>query len=293
MLGLDVLKKRYRHYRQGRRDRVLLRHIAETLEGSAAQAGAARRSSDRELVVSLTSFSKRFRHLHLTLDSLSQQTIKPDRIVLYLTKEDAETTTPEIKKRLSAAVELRIVEDLRSYKKLIFALSEFPDADIVTVDDDLIYPPTLLEELVAGREDDNTVICHRAHRVTMDATGAFLPYRSWDWDVQDEAARRPSVDIMPTGSGGVLYPPGALPPQARDKTVFLELCPRADDVWFYWMARMNGACHKKVGEKFVLLEVPQTQQFGLRHDNWGGGNDEQIAAMLARFGPPFDRKLRA
>ena len=276
-----------RRQRQLGRDGRRLDEMAEALRLSAKCAGSVKDTSGRQTVVTLTSFAKRFKYLHLTIDSLFNQTLIPNQVVLYLGRQDEQSLTRELELRVSNGLQIRFVEDLRSYTKLVYALSDYPDVDLITVDDDLIYSPDMLEQLVAGRGDDTTIICHRAHRLLPNGSGGFMPYTEWDWDVQDSAARKPSTDIMPTGVSGVLYPPGALPDSARDAETFMRLCPRADDVWFYWMARLNGTRHKKVGGKFRFLEAPQTQQFGLRQTNLPGGNDSQIAAMLAEFGSPI------
>ena len=45
-------------------------------------------SLDKELVVSLTSYPSRFNILPITIQSLLNQTVKPDRIILWLYEKD-------------------------------------------------------------------------------------------------------------------------------------------------------------------------------------------------------------
>ena len=45
-------------------------------------------SLDKELIVSLTSYPKRFDILPITIQSLLNQTVKPDRIILWLYEKD-------------------------------------------------------------------------------------------------------------------------------------------------------------------------------------------------------------
>ena len=100
---------------------------------------------------------------------------------------------------------------LRSYKKIIPALEAFPQAFIVTADDDLYYPRDWLTKLVGGFAPNERVIaCVRAHKPEM-SRGTFGPYSSWTWEFVTSGEVRD--DLFPTGGAGALYPPGSLAPE--------------------------------------------------------------------------------
>jgi hypothetical protein len=241
-----------------------------------------------ELIVSLTSYPARFDTLHLCIRSLLDQTVRPDRVILWISQADAAALPRKVHALASLGLEVRPVADTRSYKKLVDALAAFPDAFIATADDDIYYARDWLETLVAGVEPGvDAVICHRAHRIP-HATSGLPPYLSWQWDVQDDAARLPSVDLVATGVGGVLYPPRVLHAETTDSATFMSLCPRGDDLWFYWMARRTGATYRKVGGPFVQKMLPGSQEEALFNENSGGVYDEQIARLSARYGLPND-----
>ena len=135
---------------------------------------------ESELVISLTSQPKRYKLLHYTLKSLINQTVKPDRIVLYLCREEAEYVTQEMKLLCLSGVEIRVTRDnIRSYKKIIPTLIDFPEAFIVTADDDIIYKSTWLEELVEAYKVLGGVVAQRAHLIQYDNRGNIQPYNSW------------------------------------------------------------------------------------------------------------------
>jgi hypothetical protein len=239
-----------------------------------------------ELLVSLTSYPRRFATLHLCIRSLMDQTTRPDRLVLWIARTDAAALPRKVRALESRGLEVRLVQDTRSYKKLVDALTEFPAAFVATADDDTYYPRDWLETMVAGVEPgSNVVLCHRAHRIPV-ADGALPPYLSWQWDVQDDASRRPSVDLLATGVGGILYPPGVLHADATDGAAFMKLCPTGDDLWFYWMARRTGATYRKVGGTFVQRALPGSQEESLFGQNAVAAYDEQIARLGARYGLP-------
>ena len=50
----------------------------------------------RELIVSLTSYPKRFSTLHLTLKSLLTQSVRPDRVILWLAEADKNAVPPAV-----------------------------------------------------------------------------------------------------------------------------------------------------------------------------------------------------
>ena len=238
-----------------------------------------------ELIVSLTSYPARFPTLHLTLRSLLAQTVQPDRLLLWIAEEDLPQLPAEVHSLEAFGLEVRGCEDLRSYKKLVPTLRAHPGAYIVTADDDVYYRPDWLETLVGGVvEGERAVICHRTHRLRRQIGGRIVPYIQWEWDVRDAAARAPSTDLVPTGVGGVLYPPGSLDPKVTDQALFQRLCPDGDDLWFYWSARTAGSRHKKVGPKFWQVSWATTQDSALWADNEAGGNDRMIAALEEEFG---------
>ena len=101
-----------------------------------------------ELIVSLTSYAARFGTLGLTLRCLLTQSVKPDRVILWLAPEDIVRLPMPIRALTRHGLDIRETRDLRSYTKIIPALRAFPDAIIVTADDDLFYERHWLLALV-------------------------------------------------------------------------------------------------------------------------------------------------
>ena len=240
-----------------------------------------------DLIVSLTSYPPRYPTLHLTLQSLLRQNTAPDRIVLYIASADAKSIPFAVRVLLEKGVDLCIVDDVRSYKKLVFTVEEYPGAYIATADDDVFYRPDWLSELVAGQgEGSHVITCHRAHRLQLNSQGNLADYHLWTWDVDDDNARQASVDIMPTGIGGILYPPGTLHPDVSRRELYQRYAPTADDLWFFWCARRVGATYRKVGPRFEQLGWWSAQESRLFDEN-AAANDEQIALLERKFGNPL------
>ena len=98
-----------------------------------------------DVIVSLTSFPARINTVWMVVESLKNQTLRPMKIILWLSKEQF-PTKQDIPNSLweceDSLFEVRIVDgDIRSHKKYYYVLQEYPDKSFVTCDDDIYYHP--------------------------------------------------------------------------------------------------------------------------------------------------------
>ncbi|MBU2956869.1 glycosyltransferase family 2 protein [Paracoccus sp. 1_MG-2023] len=264
------------------------RRIARALAGLEAPAPEARpHGLPGPLVVSLTSHAARFGTLKPTLQSILRQDIRPDAVILWVGQDDLDQLPRNI--RDLPGLELRSCRDLRSYTKIVPTLRAHPDAHVVTADDDVHYEQGWLAGLVDAARNGAAVACHRAHRVAMEAPGRPAPYDMWDHNI-DAPDAGPQVFL--TGVCGVIYAPGALHPDVLRDDLFTTLAPSSDDVWLYWMHRLNGVEAVKIGGRRRILEWEGSQDICLRQTNTqaGTGNDRAIAALMDRYGWPGGAK---
>ncbi len=236
-----------------------------------------------ELIVSLTSYPPRFFTLFPTLQGLLSQTVKADRIILWVSHADFDLLPTKIRALAKSGLEIQVTQDIGSYTKIIPALNKFPGAFIITADDDLYYRASWAEDLVsAWSGSENQIICHRAHQIKLNETGFPIPYTQWDLDIDGPAD---SVSIFPTSGAGILYPPGSLSPEVLNESSFKTLCPNADDVWLYWMGRKAGSKYKKSEGHHKIVMWPGSQKVALVYENFfGTGNDDKIKKMIHHYG---------
>ena len=204
----------------------LIRYKADNL-GSISGVNQIKR--EVPVVVSLTSYEERFDDLVISLYSLLNQTIKPDRIILWLSDEfEGVNDLPyEITRFIKNGLEIRFVKDIKSYTKAVYAFKEFPNAIVVTADDDIYYPKNWLEKLYHSYiTHPQDIQVHRAHRVKLNE-GVIAPYESWVKHIEEESAR---YDNFLTGVGGVLYPPGCFSKEVLREDIFLKESPTADNI---------------------------------------------------------------
>lgn len=245
------------------------------------------RYTNHDIIVSLTTYGKRINDVAFTIESIMQQSIKPNRIILWLDNSFKEKKLPQSllfqKKR---GLEIAFCTDIRSYKKLVPALCTYPNDAIITIDDDCLYDYDILERLItAYLQDPQYIYCTRFHRMTFAGTN-ILPYNKWKWRSNIEEASHLN---FATGVGGILYPPHSLDDEVTNETVFMDICKYADDVWFKAMAIKKGTLVKKVQTRSIesedYLENGDVQDIGLRIINvkTDNLNDKQIKAVFEKY----------
>jgi len=241
-------------------------------------------SLPQKLIVSLTSYHKRFATLHMTLQCLINQSVRPDRIVLWIAESERAIVPDDVLKFKSKGVEIKYCGDIKSYKKIVPMLVEDANAFIVTADDDLAYQSDWLEKIVSAWDGDyKTVVAYRAHKARLDSAGMPVDYKEWEWQYSDSSVR--SGLIFPTTGFGTLYPPHCFHHDVTDEKLFEKLAPQTDDIWLYWMCRLNGAKFKVVGGEMDVREWKGTSDDALWHSNLSNGqNDKNIAKMISHYG---------
>jgi len=237
-----------------------------------------------DLVVSLTSFPKRLRSLHIVIKSLLNQTVKPKKIYVYLSLNEVKNIEWLPKKLRELEGEfvsfIGIDENLFQYKKYIYTHNINKESPIVTVDDDVIYPSNAIECLWrAHQQQPHCVIANRAHRIGRDDEGSILPYIAWDKEIYEPEA---DIDIFPTGCGGVLYPIGFVSGDVVNQVKILAAAPYADDVWLKAVAIERGipaltSDMLKTSRSWYLGYTPEMRIESLQDINVESGlNDFQL-----------------
>lgn len=243
---------------------------------------------DHDIIVSITTYGRRIYDVHLTIESIMEQTFKANRILLFLDYSFQKKPLPFVLEKLKKrGLEIHYCKDVRSFTKLLPALTLYPDDAIVTIDDDIIYDIDMLEKLItAYRKDPCYIYCNRQHRMILNRNRKLLPYNKWQWYCPETDA---NILNFPTGVGGILYPPHSLDEEVFNESVYMSICQFADDVWFKAMAMKKGTLSKKIdtrnpnGEEFLVNE--SVQDMGLLHVNTRGRNlnDMQIKAVFKKY----------
>ena len=230
---------------------------------------------DDKIVVSLTSFPGRIGIVSKTIKTLLlQKKVKPDLIILWLSESQfsskEESLPNSIRDLMQYGLTIRWCEDIRSYKKLIPALSEYSKDILVTADDDVYYAHNWLEKLYYSYlQDKKSIHCNKATKFTYD--GNTFSAIAGGKDFYSE----PSYLNKLVGVGGVLYPANSLNKNVLDTDCCMKYLSTNDDIWFWCMAVLNET-KIRVIEKNVPNPIDVYGSFGTEKLSNVNDNGEKL-----------------
>ncbi len=260
--------------------------------------GIKKEKREQKLIISLTSYPDRMYDVHYAIYSLLTQTCLPDEVILWLSIEEFPNLEKDLPKKVfelkNHGLTIKWCKNLKSYKKLIPALKEYPNDIIVTADDDIYYQKDWLKNLYNEYlENKEYIICHRAHLVNFD-NGKIKPYLSWIKLIQNN---KPSFLNFPTLGGGVIYPPKIFYKDVLCEDIFMNLAPNGDDLWFWVMAILNNVKIKIAENRYNKItyvnpkrELNLLEEETLYKENKKSGNDNQIKNLIDYY-PQIIEKL--
>lgn len=235
------------------------------------------------IVVSVSSFPKRFLRLRYMLISVLRQSIKPELIVVNLTQEECPNglaDVPDYLRELERyGIEYRIRSvNLRPHNKYYYVMQEYPQKNIITLDDDIFYRCNVLERLVEIKKHNPGCVCaNQVRYIKINSLGDFVGYNQWALFNNASVGHH----LLALGVGGVLYPAGLL----REGDIMcvegiLHLCLNADDLWLKAHEIIQGV--KVATGDFTAPNL--TLNYGksetLSNDNVIGGRNNQLWLAL-------------
>ena len=229
-----------------------------------------------DLIVSLTSYPARIGTVNQTIESLLKQSLKPDKLILWLAPEQFPNKEADLPQELldlqNQGLTIDWYHDIGSYKKLIPTLRKYPDAIVVTADDDLIYHTDWLRKLYEAYDKKKKIIY--VHRITrLFIRNGKLRVLDRQKYLQNDKYYFPSLCKASafnklSGGAGALYPPHCFHKDIFDEKKFKKLAPTSDDVWFWLQALRNGYLVEALENGDTNLQyIPGTQQIGLTKIN--------------------------
>jgi hypothetical protein len=216
--------------------------------------------------------------LRKTIMSLINQTLKPHNIYLYLSKspyllDTGFTSIPEWLRFLPVSV--KFVENTGPFRKLLPLLKEKWDSDeiIITVDDDTVYSPNLVENMVSEYKNSGKCVACRAFYLE-DVTCMNLS--------KFEANH---LNNFHTGKGAVLYHPSMFKQRIHPihtngilGSDYLTLCKTSDDIWFnLWRIYNNIECVAIMHNKYMIHDLTNPR-FAL-YKNYNDGEEGKNKSM--------------
>ena len=257
-----------------------------------------------ELIASITSYPERIKTAHRAIKSILNNTILPDRLVLYLTRSQFPGGESKLPARLRLVMaryrrlEIRWVDyDIKSYKKLVPALLDFPNDCIITFDDDMVYDRHLIARLLRQRRNNpESIIASRAKYLMFDDGGELMPYKKWQsfslLNYLFRVGLVPRYRNMALSGSGTLFPPNSMHPDVVKTTKFTNMSPTTPDIWFWAMAVRVGTKTVVSGRRRRMKVILGTQKTAQWRQNVKGEmrNDTVMCNILNKY-PDISRRL--
>ena len=189
---------------------------------------------ENKIIVSITSIPSRFTSLYLCLETIMRQSLKPDKIILYLGNNTKNMELPQNLKKMKKrglTIEYRDDKELKPHTKYFYAMQEHPNDIIITFDDDILYNKNVIKMLYESYlKFPNEVSAIRVHKITFNQD-KINKYKNWIMEYKGKDTLIPSHYLCATGVGGVLYPPHIMPKETFNKENIKNLSLSADDLW--------------------------------------------------------------
>jgi len=236
----------------------------------------------RKIIVSLTSYSKRLPRTYWAIESIFQQSVKADRVILYL--DEGEKIPEKLLNMQSRGLEIQVrPENIKVHKKYYYAIKENPDDIVITIDDDIYYEKEMIKSLTDSyNRYPFAVSACRVHKMRKDKNGNLISYNMWEQECK--SVSKPSMELFAIGVGGILYPPHCMPEELFNQQVFKNLCLQNDDIWLKFMQIMGNTPVIYVRGNRQVMPVVTDNTNALSNANIGASlNDLYIKLMEKQY----------
>lgn len=242
---------------------------------------------ENKIIVSVTSIPSRFTSLYLCLETIMRQSLKPDKIILYLGNNTRNMELPQNLKKLKKrglTIEYRDDKELKPHTKYFYAMQEYPNDIIITFDDDILYNKNVIKMLYESYlKFPNEVSAIRVHKITFNQD-KINKYKNWIMEYKGKDSLIPSHYLCATGVGGVLYPPHIMPKETFNKENIKNLSLSADDLWLKAMQiKYKIKVVKALEKNYYLFVIKNSQSIALNKTNVDKCENDRVLSNLLNY----------
>lgn len=243
--------------------------------------------------ISLTSIYQNQSILIKTLQSIVNQTIKPAKCFIYLSEEpyllDHGFKNKNISSELQSYVdnhnifEIRWCKNIGPYRKLLPLLKEKFNDDclIITMDDDIIYHPELV---------DNLVNDYNKHRCCINYRGFTMKFKKSIMEINYKnrsILKKNNLYNFSTNGAGTIFHPSFFYKTGDlifNEKIFKECCPTGDDIW-YNFCRISNNINCFVDHKKFHLKFNTNKKFALytKYNSINDRNTKNIKKTIKKL----------
>jgi hypothetical protein len=250
--------------------------------------GITRRKRRVPIIMSGTTFPARINKVHLAIETILRQSVKPDYIYLWLTYEEFPNGKRLLPRKLldleKRGLKIKfIVNNLRSNNKLVHTLEENDDVIIITFDDDCFYAKNhILGLYKIHKKFPKDIVGYDSMQIKVNKNGRPLPYSEWFNYSKNKIVGH---EVFLLNVNGILYPPKSLSREIFNYEILKKKSLYGDDIWFKAMALLQGTMHRRVyRSNKVYPTILNTQQISLNNINvHENRNDKMIKDVFKEY----------
>ena len=163
-------------------------------------------------------------------------------------------------------------------------MQKYPNALIITIDDDILYSRDTIEILVNSyKKFPNAISAFHTDKFAIhnnrldNYSKATIGY--------SQEIHTPKQSLLAEGFAGVLYPPSILPQDAFNKDLIQRCTPMNDDIWLKCIELKNNipvVCASSKQNVLVLRQYQETALFKVNRER--NFNDEQLESAQDALG---------
>lgn len=186
------------------------------------------------IIISLFAERENFEELSITIFSLLNQSLKPDKIILWLDEEYEDLTTIpyDISQYIKNGLEIRFTKNYGTFTKTISAFRDYSNSIIVTTENNVYYPYNWLKLLylsyISHQED---IHVHTAYK--FDTEYNYNKNKKNNLETAE-------FDNYFSNKGGVLFPPNCYTNEALRSDIFNKISQNNSELWFWIMALVHN-----------------------------------------------------
>ena len=200
----------------------------------------------KKIIVSLTSYYKRFGYLENVLKSIKKQILLPYKILLVLYEEDFK----KYKLNLNGVEIIKVNKDIKPHKKYYYSMIKYRDYAIITLDDDIYYSSdTILSLYESYINHPNVISGRRTHLIKYKSSLQIEKYTKWLFE--QNLTKNSSYDLFITTGAGALYPPDILNIEEKYMNLINEIIT-TDDIALKYYEIKKGIESIWVPNNFML-----------------------------------------
>ena len=248
-------------------------------------------SREVPIVVSISYDNKDeiFDDLELSLYSLLNQTVCPDKIILWLSDKYKLTDLPyEITRYIKNGLEIKFCDNLNPYTKLLKAIKDNKNSIIVTAETNIFYPKNWLAKLYHSYiSNPQDVHANRVHKLDI-IDNNITPFKNWEQYYKKEQA---NYNYFPDNTGGILFPPKCFVSDIFRKDLYDKYVPDNYDIWVWLMSVISGRKIRLVKshiKRFIVLDFLNRLKKTLEYNDI----DNRISELMKYYGQNVTQKFK-